>query len=158
MQDDSNRRQFLSTVGTGISLLPLLALTGCNQREELLPEKEIFSDPKLELLDLALQHEYGAIVQYSNHAGIISAIVSDKDSSFTDRVQQIIADEVHHAILLSDILTRNNVTPTISVWPPQTCENTAEMLQKDIIAEIGAIKLYEQISSLKLNDYEKEMR
>lgn len=157
MQDNINRRLFLSTVGAGISLLPLLALTSCRQEEKILPEKKLFTDPKLELMDLALQHEYGAIVQYSNHAGIISTLESNGDSSFKDRVKQIIADEVHHAILLSNILTRNDVTPTISVWPPQTAKKPVDMLQKDILAEKGAIDLYEQISTLDLNDYEKEV-
>jgi len=157
MQDGINRRLFLSTIGVGISLLPLLTLTGCRQEEKSILEKKLFTDPKLELLDLALQHEYGAIVQYSNHAGIISTLESDRNSSVKDRVEQIIVDEIHHAILISNILTRNDVRPTISVWPPQTAKKPVDMLQKDIMAEKGAIKLYEQIGTLNLNDYEKEV-
>ncbi len=157
MSDNLSRRHILSAIGTGISLLPFLGLTGCNQEKEVLTEKKLFTDPKLELLDLALQHEYGAIVQYSNHAGIISSLAKENDSEVKEQIEHVIFDEVQHAILLSNILTNNGVTPTISVWPPQTAEKPLDMIKKDIMAEHGAIKLYEQISSLDLTDSERDI-
>lgn len=156
MKDDLNRRHFLATIGAAASCLPLLSLVGCKQEKTAPPKKKIFTDPKLELLDLALQHEYGAIVQYSNHAGIIFADTGGKDTTIMDRIEQIIADEVHHAILISNILVKNKATPTISIWPPQTAPDPLVMLQKDVMAEEGAIDLYEQISTLDLSDYERE--
>ncbi len=157
MQNNLNRRHFLSAVTAGVSILPFLGLSGCRQEKEKPSEKKLFTNPKLELLDLALQHEYGAIVQYSNHAGTIAALTDKVDKTILEQFEQIIFDEVQHAVTLSKILMNNKVTPTISVWPPQTATNAVDMLQKDILSEEGAIQLYEQISTLDLSDDERQI-
>jgi rubrerythrin len=136
---------FLS-IGVGLLTLPAVApISGCkgnNQRE---PERKIFSDPKFELLDLALQHEFGAVVQYSNHAGVIMALNSDPHGTITKTFEKIICEEVRHSIHLSDILKKNGIEPTVAVWPPQTAATAVDMVQKDLAAESGAVALYEQL-------------
>jgi rubrerythrin len=126
--------------------LPAVAqIYGCGGNNQSEPEKRIFSDPKFELLDLALQHEFGVIVQYSNHAGVITALNSDPGGAIAETFGQIICDEVDHSIHLSDILKKNGIEPTVAVWPPQTAATLEEMVQKDLAAESGATALYQQI-------------
>jgi rubrerythrin len=140
-----SRRAFLS-MGAGLLTLPAVAqICGCSGNDQSEPEKKIFPDPKFELLDLALQHEYGAVVQYSNHAGVITALNKDPDGTIAKTVEEIIGHEVHHSIHLSNILMRNGVEPTVAIWPPQTAATPAEMVKKDLAAESGAIALYQQI-------------
>lgn len=149
-----NRRRFLS-LGTSFLTLPMVAqLFGCGGSENPEPEKKIFKDPKFELLDIALQHEFGAIVQYGNHAGIIQSLDKDagKSKGKCKVIENIIGHEVHHAILITDMLKQNGIEPTVAVWPPQTAATPDEMIQKDIAAETSAIKLYQQILSLDFDD------
>ncbi len=72
MGERISRRAFLS-MGVGLLTFPAaVQISGCRGNGQGEPEKKIFLDPKFELLDLALQHEFGAIVQYGNHAGVIA--------------------------------------------------------------------------------------
>lgn len=145
MSERVNRRAFLS-MGVGMLTLPAVAqLCGCKGNGQSEPGKKIFPDTKFELLDLALQHEYGAVVQYSNHAGVIKAVNSDPGGSIAKTFEEIILQEVRHSIHLSDILKKNGIEPTVAVWPPQTAATPAEMAQQDLAAESGAIALYQQI-------------
>lgn len=152
-----DRRSFL-TITAGFLALPVIAqLSGCKGNSQSESEKKIFQDPKVELLDLALQHEFGAVVQYGNHAGVIAALKRDSDGSIGAVIKKIIGQEVNHVILLTDILKKNNVEPTVAVWPPQTAVTAGEMIQKDITTESGAIKLYQQILTLDFDDQTKEI-
>jgi rubrerythrin len=145
MGERLNRRVFLS-MGVGLLTLPAVAqITGCRGNDQSEPEKKIFPDPKFELLDLALQHEFGAVVQYSNHAGVIKALNSDPGGTIAKTLEEIIFQEVRHSIHLSDILKKNGIEPTVAVWPPQTAAKPEEMVQQDLAAESGAIALYQQI-------------
>jgi len=158
MYQNLNRRTFL-TLGASLLTLPLISqLSGCQADNKQQPEKKkVFSDYKFELLDLALQHEFGAVVQYGNHAGIIAALKKDSTGSINTIIRDIIGQEVHHAIQLTDILKKHDIEPTVAVWPPQTAETTEEMIKKDIAAEAGAIKLYQQILTLDFNDQTKRL-
>ena len=143
-----SRRGFLSATA-GFLTLPVIAqVSGCKGDAPPEPEKKFFQDPKFELLDLALQHEFGAVVQYGNHAGIIASLNQDSDGSIGGVIKDIIGHEVQHAILLTNILKNHNIEPTVAVWPPQTADTADKMIKKDIAAESGAIKLYQQILTL----------
>jgi rubrerythrin len=145
MDECVSRRAFLST-GAGLLTLSAVAqISGCKDNGQSNTEKRIFPDPKFELLDIALQHEYGAVVQYSNHAGVIKSLNSDPSGTITKTMEEIICHEVSHAIHLSDILKKNGIEPTVAVWPPQTAATPVEMAQQDLAAEKGAIALYQQI-------------
>ena len=157
MGERVNRRAFLS-MGVGLLTLPAVAqISGCSGNNQSEPEKKIFSDPKFELLDLALQHEFGAIVQYSNHAGVIKALNSDPGGTIAKTFEEIICKEVYHSIHLSDILMKNGIEPTVAVWPPQTAATPVEMVHKDLAAESGAIALYQQILKQDFDDPTKRI-
>ena len=91
---------------------------------------------------LALQHEHGAIVQYTNHCG---KLLAKEMSRQAEKVQEIIHEEVAHSRTLVSILMENGIEPTLAVWPPQTADTAANMLQQDVKAEQGAIALYQEI-------------
>jgi rubrerythrin len=151
------RRAFLS-LGVGLITLPAVGqISGCSGKGRSEPKKKIFSDPKFELLDLALQHEFGAVVQYGNHAGVISALNSDPGGTIAKIFKKIISHEVHHSIHLSDILKKNGIEPTVAVWPPQTAATPVEMVQKDLAAESGAVALYQQILEQDFDDPTKRI-
>lgn len=158
MPEHNSRRSFLAAGATLVSLPIITQLSSCRENNQHKPAKKIFTDPKFELIDLALQHEFGAIVQYGNHAGVIAALHLDNEeaNTFSNTVRDIINEEIHHAILLTEIMTRNSHEPSVAVWPPQTGKTTQEMLQKDIAAEAEAVKLYEQILSLDFDDSTKQ--
>jgi rubrerythrin len=145
-------------MGASLLTLPAVAqISGCRGNNQSEPEKKIFSDPKFELLDLALQHEYGAIVQYSNHTGVITALNSDPGGAIAKTFKEIICHEVRHSIHLSDILKKNEIEPTVAVWPPQTADTPVEMAQQDLAAESGAIALYQQILEQDFDDPTKRI-
>lgn len=157
MHHHVDRRSFLTITAGFLTFSMIAQLSGCKGNGQPGVEKKIFPDPKFELLDLALQHEFGAVVQYGNHAGVIAALKRDGDGSIGAVIKEIIGQEVKHAILLTDILKKNNIEPTVAVWPPQTAVTASEMIQKDIAAETGAIKLYQQILTLSFDDKTKKI-
>jgi rubrerythrin len=140
-------------MSAGVLTLPTVAqISGCSGNGQREPEKKNFPDPKFELLDLALQHEFGAIVQYGNHTGVITALDNDPEGTIGKAFKEIICNEVYHSIHLSEILKRNGIEPTVAVWPPQTAATLADMLKKDLDAESGAIALYQQILEKDFDD------
>lgn len=101
-----------------------------------------------ELLILALQHEHGAMVQYSNHAGLLAQWIQPE---FATTIREIICDEVSHAVVLVQALTARGAQPTLAVWPPRTGAQPRELLQQDIAAERGAVELYSRIVDLDID-------
>ncbi|GAB6060176.1 ferritin-like domain-containing protein [Desulfonatronum parangueonense] len=95
-----------------------------------------------ELITMALQHEHGAMVQYANHAGLLSHWVNP---AFAKTIQEIIADEVDHAVTLANALIASGVTPTLAVWPPRSGDDPRKLVLLDIAAEQGAVDLYTEI-------------
>jgi len=139
-----NRRKFILSSSALISLPFILGLTGCEEKfSKNTNKKTTENNPKIEKLNLALEHEFGAIVQYCNHAGI-------GDNNYLKKIiPEIVSQEVNHAIAISNIIKSLGYSPTLSLWPPQTGKTLSEMINKDINAEKNAIELYEDI--LKLN-------
>ncbi len=148
-----DRRRFLSSGISIFTISPLiLNFIGCKVKKgEIKKPKKYLENPKIEKLNLAIEHEFGAIVQYINHAGIT------ENKHFYKVIPQIIFQEVQHAILISNIIRQFGYLPTLSVWPPQTGKNFKENLIKDIEAEKNAIKLYEEILKLGLTRKNKEI-
>ncbi len=95
-----------------------------------------------ELMVLALQHENGAMVQYANHAGLLSHWVNP---SFARTMKEVIADEVGHAVALANALIAKGATPTLAVWPPRSGDTPRQLVLLDIAAEQGAVDLYSEI-------------
>ncbi|WP_153306764.1 ferritin-like domain-containing protein [Desulfonatronum thioautotrophicum] len=101
-----------------------------------------------ELMALALQHEHGAMVQYANHAGLLSHWINP---IFATSIQDIIADEVEHAVTLVNALAVRDVTPTLAVWPPRSGNQARELILMDIAAEQGAVELYSEMLEYDLD-------
>ncbi|TVR00735.1 MAG: ferritin-like domain-containing protein [Desulfovibrionales bacterium] len=95
-----------------------------------------------ELMALALQHEHGAMIQYANHAGLLSHWINP---IFATSIQDIIADEVEHTVTLVNALAVRGLTPTLAVWPPRSGDQARELILMDIAAEQGAVELYTQM-------------
>lgn len=95
-----------------------------------------------ELMILALQHENGAMVQYANHAGLLSHWMNP---SLASTMKEIIADEVGHAVTLVHALIARGATPTLAVWPPRSGDTPRQLVLLDIAAEQGAVELYSEI-------------
>jgi len=96
----------------------------------------------VDLCNLAISHEYGAIAQYINHAGLIA------DKRITNVLEKNLQDEVFHARKITEILVKEGATPTVAMWPPQTGKDVRTLLEEDINGEIAAIKLYQKILDL----------
>ena len=94
------------------------------------------------MCNLAISHEYGAIVQYTNHSGLIA------NKKITDVLKRNLQDEIFHARKITEILVKEGATPTVAMWPPQTGKSVRTLLEEDINGEIAAIKLYQKILDL----------
>ena len=101
-----------------------------------------FSQPFISLCNLAISHEYGAIVQYINHSGLIA------DSNIKKILEKNMQDEIVHARKLTEILVKEGASPTVAIWPPQTGKGLKKLIEEDIEGENAAIKLYSQILDL----------
>ena len=102
----------------------------------------VIDPPFVSLCNIAIAHEYGAIVQYINHSGLIA------DRGIREVLEENMADEIFHARRLTEILVKEGAKPTISIWPPQTGRNLKTLIEEDIAGENAAIKLYSQILDL----------
>jgi bacterioferritin len=96
----------------------------------------------VDLCNLAISHEYGAIVQYTNHSGLIA------NKKITAVLVKNMQDEIFHARRITEILVKEGATPTVAMWPPQTGKSIKILLEEDINGEIAAIKLYQKILDL----------
>jgi len=96
----------------------------------------------INLCNLAISHEYGAIIQYINHSGII------QKREIWSVLLENMNDEVVHARELTRILIKEGATPTVAAWPPQTGKRLIHLLKEDIAGENAAIELYQQILDL----------
>ena len=94
------------------------------------------------LCNIAIAHEYGAIVQYINHSGLIT------DKRIKGILEKNMQDEIIHARRLTEILVKEGATPTISLWPPQTGKTVEQLINEDIAGENAAIRLYSRILDL----------
>ena len=141
-----NRREFIYT-SLLISFPFLIDISGCKKKSD----KVYQTNPIIDKLNLAIEHEYGAIVQYTHHAGIT------ENKSFKKVIPQIVVQEVNHAILISNIIKKLGNIPALNIWPPQSGKNFKENLKKDILAEKNAIQLYEEILKLNLSNEDKKI-
>lgn len=93
----------------------------------------------IELLNMDLAWEYTAIVQYTQHAGVITGA-----QYMTIKKEMIIhaQEELAHATILSDQICFLGGTPTVDVYKAGISPDGVKMLQQDLAAEEDAIKRY----------------
>jgi len=104
----------------------------------------------IELLNMDLELEYSAAIQYINHAALITGAV------FGDIIKELkihTNEEIQHAVTLADQIDYLGGSPSVKVGPIHTSKDNEEMLRQDLDGEEDAIKRYkariEQAEQLK---------
>ncbi|MBE3572704.1 MAG: ferritin-like domain-containing protein [Moorella humiferrea] len=113
----------------------------------------------IKLLNLDLSWEYAAMIQYIQHA---SMLTGPQYVAIIDEELQHAQDEHDHAVKLSDKIQYLGGIPTVQVQEIKTSLNNVEMLRQDLGAEYDALNRYlqriEQLEALKLYDVAQVIR
>ena len=104
----------------------------------------------IELLNMDLELEYSAAIQYINHAAVMTG------APYGDIIKELkihTTEEVQHAMILADQIDYLEGSPSVKVGDIHTSEDNDEMLRQDLAGEEDAIKRYktrvEQAEGLK---------
>ncbi|MBN2593745.1 MAG: ferritin-like domain-containing protein [Sedimentisphaerales bacterium] len=104
----------------------------------------------VELLNMDLELEYSAAIQYINHAAVMTG------AAYGDIIKELkihANEEVQHAMILADQIDYLGGSPSVDVGKISTSEDNDEMLRQDLAGEEDAIKRYklrvEQAEQLK---------
>lgn len=110
----------------------------------------IATEKLIELLNMDLELEYAAAIQYINHAAVMTG------AAYGDIIKELkihANEEVQHAMILSDQIDFLDGSPSVNVGKIMTSSNNDEMLQQDLDGEEDAIRRYkiriEQAEELK---------
>jgi bacterioferritin len=119
----------------------------------------ITKEDLLKLLNLDLSKEYTAIVQYTQHTGVITgAAYGDVKKELTVHANE----ELQHALTLADQIDYLGGIPTVDVVPAKISQDNIEMLEQDLEGENDAIARYiqriEQAEELKLLALAQKLR
>lgn len=110
-------------------------------------------------LNLDLSWEYAAMIQYIQHA---SMLTGPEYTAIIDELLEHAQEEHEHAVILSDLIQYLGGIPTVEVANRLTSLNNAEMLRQDLQAEYDAIRRYlqriEQLEALHLYDSAQKIR
>jgi bacterioferritin len=104
----------------------------------------------MDLLNMDLELEYSAAIQYINHAAVMTG------AAYGDIIKELkihANEEIQHAMVLADQIDYLGGLPSVNVSKILTCKDNDEMLQQDLDGEEDAIKRYkvriEQAEQLK---------
>ncbi len=104
----------------------------------------------VDLLNIDLELEYSAAIQYINHAAVMTG------AAYGDIIKELkihTNEEIQHAMILADQIDYFGGSPSVNVGKILTSRNNEEMLQQDLDGEEDAIKRYklriEQAEQLK---------
>jgi len=104
----------------------------------------------VELLNIDLELEYSAAIQYINHAAVMTG------AAYGDIIKELKVhanEEIGHAMVLSDQIGYREGSPSVNVGEIHTSEDNDQMLQQDLKGEDDAIRRYkirvEQAEQLK---------
>ena len=104
----------------------------------------------IDLLNLDLELEYAAAIQYINHAAVMTG------AAYGDIIKELRVhanEEISHAMILSEQINYLGGVPTIKVGKIMTSEDNDKMLEQDLDGEEDAITRYkkriEQAEELK---------
>ena len=110
----------------------------------------ITQEKLVELLNMDLELEYSAAIQYINQSSVMSG------ASYGDVIKELkihVTEEVQHAIILADQIDYLGGKPSVNVGKIYTADENDEMLRQDLAGEEDAIKRYklriEQAEELK---------
>lgn len=104
----------------------------------------------VDLLNLDLELEYSAAIQYINHAAVMTG------AAYGDIIKELkihANEEVQHAMILADQIDYLGGSPSVNVGEIRTSGDNDEMLREDLDGEEDAIRRYkmrvEQAEELK---------
>ncbi|MEW6447371.1 MAG: ferritin-like domain-containing protein [Bacillota bacterium] len=110
-------------------------------------------------LNLDLSWEYAAMIQYIQHASMLTG------PEYTRVIDELLAhaqQEHEHAVILSDLIQYLGGIPTVETAERLTSLDNKEMLRQDLKAEYDAIRRYlqriEQLEMLHLYDSAQKIR
>jgi bacterioferritin len=110
----------------------------------------VTTEKLIELLNMDLELEYSAAIQYINHAAVMTG------AAYGDIIKEIkihANEEIQHAMVLADQIDYLRGSPSVNVGKIHTSNDNDEMLQTDLDGEEDAIKRYkiriEQAEQLK---------
>jgi bacterioferritin len=119
----------------------------------------ITKEELIKLLNLDLSKEYTAIVQYTQHTGVITG------AAYGDVKKELAVhatEELQHALTLADQIDYLGGVPTVDVVPAKISQDNIEMLEQDLNGENDAIARYiqriEQVEELKLLALSQKLR
>jgi bacterioferritin len=102
------------------------------------------------LLNMDLELEYSAAIQYINHAAVITG------AAYGDIIKELkihTNEEIQHAVILADQIDYLGGSPSVKVGEIHISEDNDEMLRQDLDGEEDAIRRYkiriEQAEQLK---------
>lgn len=99
----------------------------------------ISKEQLIELLNKDLSLEYTAIVQYTQHAGVL------KGAMYQSIQKELIVhaqEELQHATILTAQIAYLGGVPTVDVPPAKVSSDNVTMLQQDLDGENDAIQRY----------------
>lgn len=104
----------------------------------------------MDLLNMDLELEYSAAIQYINHAAVMTG------AAYGDIIKELkihANEEIQHAMVLADQIDYLGGSPGVNVGKILTSKDNDEMLHQDLDGEEDAIKRYkvriEQAEQLK---------
>jgi bacterioferritin len=104
----------------------------------------------MDLLNMDLELEYSAAIQYINHAAVMTG------AAYGDIIKELkihANEEIQHAMILADQIDYLGGSPSVNVGNILISNDNNEMLQQDLDGEEDAIKRYkiriEQAEQLK---------
>ena len=104
----------------------------------------------IDLLNMDLELEYSAAIQYINHAAVMTG------AAYGDIIKELkihANEEVGHAMILADQIDYLGESPSVNVGKIKTSKDNVHMLQQDLDGEEDAIRRYkmriEQAEQLK---------
>ncbi|NPV29837.1 MAG: ferritin-like domain-containing protein [Firmicutes bacterium] len=110
-------------------------------------------DQIIRLLNLDLSWEYAAMIQYIQHASMLTG--PEYTAIIQEELQHAQAEH-EHAVMLATKIQYLGGVPTVSVAEIKTSLDNAEMLRQDLQAEIDALTRYrqriEQLEAMHLYD------
>ncbi len=119
----------------------------------------ITKEELIKRLNLDLSKEYTAIVQYTQHTGVLTG------AAYGDIKKELMVhatEELQHALTLADHIDYLGGFPTVDVVPAKISQDNIEMLEQDLEGENDAIARYiqriEQAEELKLLALAQKLR
>ncbi len=104
-------------------------------------EKEVF----IEKLNKSLAMEYGAAIQYVQHAAVITG---PQYGTIATELKTHAKEEMEHANTLSIIINDLGRTPSVDVEKREVSTDSKTMLEQDLANEEAAIVTYKELIQL----------